>query len=62
VARAAAPLGARLGWLLLPQERAVEIWRGDQRGLAERLEDLSRLDGAELAEGLGLDLEEIWVV
>jgi len=54
--------GARLGWLLLPQERAVEIWRGGQRGMAERLDNASRVDGSELAEGLGLDLEEIWVV
>ena len=54
--------GARLGWLLLPAERAVEIWRGGQQGMAERLEDASRLDGGELAEGLVLELEEIWVV
>ena len=54
--------GARLGWLLLPEERAVEIWRGGQRGLAERLENASRLDGSELAEGLALELEELWAV
>ena len=54
--------GARLGWLLLPQERMVEIWRGGQQGMAERLENASRVDGSELAEGLVLDLEEIWVV
>ena len=54
--------GARLGWLLLPQERAVEIWRGGQQGMAERLENASRVDGSELAEGMELDLEEIWVV
>jgi Uma2 family endonuclease len=54
--------GARLGWLLLPQERAVEIWRGGQQGMAERLENASRVDGSDLAEGLELDLEEIWVV
>jgi len=54
--------GARLGWLLLPQERAVEIWRSGQQGMAERLDNASRADGSELAEGLGLDLEEIWVV
>ena len=54
--------GARLGWLLLPQERAVEIWRGGQQGMAGRLENASRLEGSELAEGLGLELEEIWVV
>lgn len=54
--------GARLGWLLLPEARAVEIWRGDQQGMAERLEDASRLEGGELAEGLELELEEIWAV
>ncbi len=54
--------GARLGWLLLPQARAVEIWRGGQQGMAERLENASRVDGSELVEGLELGLEEIWVV
>jgi Uma2 family endonuclease len=54
--------GARLGWLLLPLERAVEIWRGGQQGMAERLDNASRVDGSELAEGLELDLEEIWAV
>lgn len=54
--------GARLGWLLLPEERAVEIWRGDQQGMAERLENASRLEGGELAKGLALELEEIWAV
>lgn len=53
--------GARLGWLLLPHEQAVEIWRCGQLGMGERLENASRLDGSELAAGLGLDLEEIWV-
>jgi hypothetical protein len=54
--------GARLGWLLLPQERALAIWRTGQQGMAERLENANRLDGAELAEGLALELEEIWAV
>ena len=54
--------GAQLGWLLLPEERAVEIWREDQQGMAERLENASRLDGGELAEGLVLELAEIWAV
>jgi hypothetical protein len=31
--------GARLGWLLLPEERAVEIWREGQQGMAERVEN-----------------------
>jgi len=54
--------GGRLGWLLLPHERAVEIWRADQAGRAERIENASRLEGGELAEGLVLDLEELWAV
>lgn len=54
--------GARLGWLLLPEERAVEIWRSGQQGLAQRLENVNRLDGSELAKGLALELEEIWAV
>ena len=54
--------GASLDWLLLPHERAVEIWRGGQRGRAERLENASRLDGGELAAGLALNLQEIWAI
>jgi Uma2 family endonuclease len=54
--------GASLGWLLLPHVRAVEIWRGGQRGRAERLENASRLDGGELAAGLVLNLQEIWAI
>jgi hypothetical protein len=30
--------------------------------MAQRLENANRLDGSELAEGLALDLEDIWVV
>jgi hypothetical protein len=40
----------------------VEIWRAGQPGMAERLVNASRLEAAELAEGLALDLEEIWAV
>ena len=54
--------GASLGWLLLPHERAVEIWRGGQRGRAERLENTSWLKGGELAAGLALNLQEIWAI
>jgi Uma2 family endonuclease len=54
--------GASLGWLLLPHERTVDIWRGGQRGRAERLENASRLDGGELAAGLVLNLQEIWAI
>ena len=45
--------GARLGWLLLPQERAAEIWRGGRQGRGERLENANRLDGSELVAARG---------
>ena len=54
--------GATLGWLLLSEERAVEIWRGGQEGMAERLENATRLEAGEEFAGLVLDLETIWAV
>jgi hypothetical protein len=51
-----------LGWLLLSEERAVEIWRGGQEGMAERLENATRLEAGEEFAGLVLDLETIWAV
>jgi Uma2 family endonuclease len=51
--------GAQLGWLLLPELRAVEIWRGSQEG-SERLENPSRLEAGEAFSGLALELASIW--
>jgi Uma2 family endonuclease len=53
--------GALLGWLLLPHEQAVEIWRDDQAE-PERIEQGSKLDGGVLFPGLVIDLAEIWAV
>jgi Uma2 family endonuclease len=51
--------GARLGWLLLPHERAVEVWgTGDQE--PRRLEQAATLEGSAAFPGLCLNLEEIW--
>jgi Uma2 family endonuclease len=52
--------GAQLGWLLLPEERAAEIWRGGEEGMGERLENATRLQGGEDFAGLELELKEIW--
>ena len=51
--------GAQLGWLLLPDEQAVEIWRSDQAEF-ERIEPASQLDGGKQFPGLVIDLAEVW--
>jgi Uma2 family endonuclease len=53
--------GAQLGWLLLPEERAVEIWRVSEPN-PERLDDVTTLEDGELFPGLALDLAPIWEV
>lgn len=56
--------GAQLGWLLLPEQRAVEIWQArPAAGVAtapQRLENVLRLEGGDVLPGLVLELEEIW--
>ena len=51
--------GAQLGWLLLPDQRAVEIWRADQAE-PERIELATELDGGKQFPGLVIDLAEVW--
>jgi Uma2 family endonuclease len=50
--------GARLGWLLLPDERAVEVWPAS--GEPQRLDQLEWLDAGTEFPGLRLELAEIW--
>jgi Uma2 family endonuclease len=54
--------GARLGWLLIPAERAVEIWEpmADLPAPPQGIEAASRLHGDPQFPGLAVDLEEIW--
>jgi Uma2 family endonuclease len=55
---------ARLGWLLFPEQRAVEIWQPGADPAApvvmERIEAAEVLEGGELLPGLRLELAEIW--
>ena len=51
--------GARLGWLLLPEERAVEIWMAGSDA-PQRLQNPAHLEGGPSCPGLQLDLAEIW--
>jgi Uma2 family endonuclease len=56
--------GARLGWLLFPQQRAVEIWQAEAVASApvamQRIESAAVLEGGELLPGLRLELAELW--
>ncbi|MEY4354621.1 MAG: hypothetical protein RLZZ609_2862 [Cyanobacteriota bacterium] len=54
--------GARLGWLLIPQERAVEVWGPWQAGaeIPSRLAPASLLSAEPWFPGLSIDLEAIW--
>jgi Uma2 family endonuclease len=58
--------GAQLGWLLFPEEQAVEIWRGPAETAAaatpERLAPAIVLEDGELLPGLRLDLAELWAM
>jgi len=50
--------GARLGWLLLPNEQAVEVWPAS--GSPQRIEQLEVLEATPEFPGLQLQLAEIW--
>jgi Uma2 family endonuclease len=56
--------GAQLGWLLFPEQRAVEIWparpEAGEPTAPQRLENAMRLEGGDVLPGLVLELEEIW--
>jgi len=55
--------GARLGWLLLPRRRIVEVWSSDPATQAARfsaLSDASRLEATADFPGLVIELEQIW--
>ena len=51
--------GARLGWLFLPEQRAVEVWPAD--GEPQWFNNLQMLEAGSLFQGLQLQMEEIWV-
>jgi hypothetical protein len=54
--------GARLGWLLIPSERAVEIWEPHAEPPVQprRIEAASRLEADPQFPGLVVELEPIW--
>ncbi|MFM7547692.1 MAG: Uma2 family endonuclease [Cyanobacteriota bacterium] len=56
--------GAQLGWLLFPEQRAVEIWLArpdaDVPTEPQRLENALHLEGGDVLPGLVLELESLW--
>jgi Uma2 family endonuclease len=50
--------GVRLGWLINPQDRQVEIYRLDQE--IEVLSDPPEVSGEDILPGFGLNLTKIW--
>jgi Uma2 family endonuclease len=51
-------LGVRLGWLINPQQRQVEIYRPEKD--MEILEEPSTLNGEDVLPGFVLDLSSIF--
>jgi Uma2 family endonuclease len=52
--------GAQLGWLLIPEQQAVEVWPASGSGDPQRIEAATSLDAGSLFPGLQIDLLEIW--
>ncbi|WP_311134333.1 Uma2 family endonuclease [Synechococcus sp. CS-1332] len=52
--------GAQLGWLLIPEQQAFEIWSSVADGEPQRLQGAMTLEGGERFPGLSLELTEIW--
>jgi Uma2 family endonuclease len=50
--------GAKLGWLINPQERQVEVYRPERE--VEVLENATTLSGEEVLSGFVLDLNRVW--
>ena len=51
--------GAQLGWLLIPEERAVEVWLAGA-SQSQRIAPATTLDASPHFPGLQIDLEEVW--
>lgn len=54
--------GARLGWLLIPEQQAVEVWPVGGGDTPQRIESATSLDAGPQFPGLQIDLQEIWQV
>lgn len=54
--------GAQLGWLLIPDQQAVEIWPASGAGDPHCIDAAAELDAGPLFPGLRIALEDVWTV
>lgn len=54
--------GALLGWLLIPEEQAVEVWGAQQAGaeIPQRIAPASSISADPIFPGLVINLDELW--
>jgi Uma2 family endonuclease len=52
--------GAQLGWLLIPEQQAVEVWPASGTAKLQRIEEATSLDAGTLFPGVRIDLQEMW--
>jgi Uma2 family endonuclease len=52
--------GAQLGWLLIPEQQAVEVWPASGGGDPQRIDAATSLDAGSLFPGVQIDLLEVW--
>ncbi|QEY32357.1 Uma2 family endonuclease [Synechococcus sp. RSCCF101] len=54
--------GAELGWLLIPDEQAVEVWPAAGSGEPRRVDAATDINAAPVSPELRIELQEIWTV
>ena len=54
--------GFQLGYLMISEQQAFEIWASSGAGVPQRLEAAAELDSSPIFSGLRIDHEEIWLV
>ena len=52
--------GAQVGWLLIPEQQAVEVWPASGGGDPQRIDAATSLDAGSLFPGVQIDLLEVW--
>ena len=54
--------GALVGWLMIPQQQAIEVWSVNGGGTPQCLAAATSLDASPVFTGLHIDRQEIWQI